>query len=86
MESHKEKWHSRLMIWVVGILFFELISGLVIYLVSFSITTQSLVVIHTAVGLVAVIPYIIYQIRHWLTYRNNNLTQHKLIGYIAMFT
>jgi hypothetical protein len=86
MESHKEKWHSRLMIWVVGILFFELISGLVIYLVSFSITTQTLVVIHTAVGLVAVIPYIIYQIRHWLTYRNNNLTQHKLIGYIAMVT
>lgn len=86
MESHKEKWHSRLMIWVVGILFFELISGLVIYLVSFSLTTQALVVIHTALGLVVVIPYIIYQIRHWLSYRKNNLTQHKLLGYIAMVT
>jgi hypothetical protein len=86
MESHNEKWHNRLMIWVVGILFFELISGLVIYLGSFSLTTQALVVIHTALGLVAVIPYIIYQIRHWLSYRKNNLTQHKLIGYIAMVT
>ena len=86
MESHKEKWHSSLTRWVAGILFFELISGLVIYLVSFSITTQALVVIHTAVGLVAVIPYIIYQIRHWLSYRDNKLTQHKLIGYIAMVT
>ncbi len=86
MESHKEKWHSRLMIWVVGILFFELISGLVIYLVSFSLTSQALVVIHTALGLVIVIPYIIYQIRHWLSYRKNNLTQHKLLGYIAMVT
>ena len=67
MESNKEKWHSRLVIWVVGILLFELISGIVIYLFSFSITSQALVVIHTAIGLVAVIPYIIYQIRHWLS-------------------
>lgn len=86
MELHNEKWHSKLMIWVVGILFFELISGLVIYLGSFSITTQALVVIHTALGLVVVIPYIIYQIRHWLSYRKNNLTTHKLLGYIAMGT
>ncbi len=86
MELHKQKWHSRLTIWVVGLLLFELISGLVIYLGSFSLTTQALVVIHTAFGLVVVIPYIIYQIRHWLSYRKNNLTQHKLIGYIAMAT
>ncbi|HEY5326220.1 MAG TPA: multiheme c-type cytochrome [Mucilaginibacter sp.] len=86
MESNKEKWHSRLTIWVVCILFFELISGLVIYLVSFSVTTQALVIMHTAVGLAAVIPYIIYQIRHWLSYRKNKLNQHKLIGYIAMVT
>lgn len=74
------------MIWVVGILFFELISGLVIYLASFSVTAQTLVVLHTAMGLVVVIPYVIYQIRHWLSYRKNNLTQHKLLGYIAMVT
>lgn len=85
-KSSKEKWHSRLMIWVVGILFFELISGLVIYLASFSVTAQTLVVLHTAMGLVVVIPYVIYQIRHWLSYRKNNLTQHKLLGYIAMVT
>ncbi|HSN08619.1 MAG TPA: hypothetical protein VLS85_06260 [Hanamia sp.] len=86
MELHNEKWHSRLTIWVVGLLFFELISGLVIYLGSFSLTTQALVVIHTALGLVVVVPYIVYQIRHWLNYRKNHLTQHKLIGYIAMAT
>lgn len=85
-KSSKEKWHSRLMISVVGILFFELISGLIIYLGNFSLTTQAFVVIHTALGLVVLIPYIIYQIRHWLSYRNNNLTQHKLLGYIAMVT
>lgn len=85
-KSSKEKWHSQLMIWVVGILFFELISGLIIYLGKFSVTTQAFVVIHTALGLVVLIPYIIYQIRHWLSYRNNKLTQHKLLGYIAMVT
>ncbi|HVB04507.1 MAG TPA: cytochrome b/b6 domain-containing protein [Chitinophagaceae bacterium] len=86
MESNKEKWHSQLSIWVIGILFFELISGLVIYLVSFSLTTQALVVIHTAVGLVVVIPYIIYQIRHWFSARNKKLTQYKLTGYLSMVT
>ena len=85
-KSSKEKWHSQLMIFVVGILFFELISGLIIYWGNFSLTTQAFVVIHTAFGLVVIIPYIIYQIRHWLSYRNNNLTQHKLLGYIAMVT
>ena len=84
MDLHKQKWHSRLTVWVVGLLLFELISGLIIYLGSFSLTTQALVVFHTALGLVVVVPYIIYQIRHWLTYRKNHLTQHKLIGYIAM--
>ena len=86
MEASKFKWHSRLTIWVVGILLFELISGLVIYLVSFSLTTQALVVIHTAIGLVAVIPYIIYQFRHWLSNRKRILTHYKLTGYISMFT
>ena len=86
MESTKVKWHSRLTIWIVGILLFELLSGLVIYLVSFSLSSQALVVLHTAVGLVAVIPYIIYQIRHWLSYRKRILTHHKLTGYLSMIT
>ncbi len=84
MEEQNQKWHSRLTIWVVGILIFELISGLLIYFLSFSLTTQSLVVIHTAVGLVLIIPYIIYQIRHWLFYRKRLLTHHKLTGYLSM--
>ena len=86
MKSKNEKWHSRLTIWVISILLFELISGLIIYLVSFSLTTQALVVIHTALGLAVVIPYIIYQARHWYSYRKNKLTQHKLLGYLSMAT
>jgi hypothetical protein len=86
MKSKKEKWHSRLTIWVISILLFELMSGLIIYLASFSLTAQALVVIHTALGLVVVIPYIVYQSRHWYEYRKNKLTQHKLLGYISMTT
>ncbi len=86
MDLHKQKWHSRLTVWVVGLLLFELISGLIIYMGSFGLTTQAFVVIHTVLGLVVIIPYIVYQIRHWLSYRKNHLTQHKLIGYIAMAT
>ena len=84
MEPQNQKWHSRLTVWVVGILLFELISGLLIYFLSFNLTTQSLVVVHTAVGLVLVIPYIIYQLRHWLSYRKRLLTHHKLTGYLSM--
>ena len=84
MEPQSQKWHSRLTVWVVGILLFELISGLLIYFLAFSLTTQSLVVVHTAVGLVLVIPYIIYQLRHWLSYRKRLLTHHKLTGYLSM--
>ncbi|HEU5054193.1 MAG TPA: hypothetical protein VFT78_13830 [Hanamia sp.] len=84
MDSHKEKWQSRLTIWVMALLLFELISGLIIYFASFSLTSQALVILHTALGLVLIVPYLLYQLRHWKIYRNNKLTQHKLIGYIAM--
>ena len=86
MKSKKEKCHSRLTIWVISILLFELISGLIIYLACFSLTAQALVVIHTALGLIMVIPYIIYQAKHWYAYRKNKLTQHKLLGYLSMAT
>lgn len=86
MKAANFKWNSRLTIWVVGILLFELISGLVIYLGPFSLTTQALVIIHTAVGLAAIIPYIVYQIRHWLSRRNRILTNNKLLGYFSMVT
>ncbi len=84
MEMNKTHWHSRLTSWVVGLLLFELISGLAIYLASFSLTTQATVVLHTAAGLVVVIPYIIYQIRHWLSYRKRMPSHYKLTGYFSM--
>lgn len=43
-----------------------------------------MVVLHTAVGLVVVIPYIIYQLKHWLSYRKRLLTHHILTGYFSM--
>lgn len=86
MDAYKEKWRNRLTIWVVSLLLFELISGLVIYMASFSLTTQALVILHTALGLVVVIPYIIYQIRHWISYRKKSLSQFVLTGYLSMAT
>ena len=86
MDLHNEKWNSRLTMWVVGLLLFELVSGLLIYLISFSLTSQTLVIIHTLLGLVMVVPYVIYQFRHWQFYRKNKLTHHKLTGYLSMTT
>lgn len=78
------EWKHPLLLMATVFLFFETLSGLSIYLLPFSITNQMLVFIHTLAGLLFIIPYLIYQVRHWLLYRRFPMTHVKLTGYIAM--
>ena len=83
-ESRRDQaieWHSRLAILVSGLLLFETLSGLAIYLLPFSLPVQFTVFIHTAAGLLFVLPYIWYQ---WHIYRQTPLTHVKLTGYLAL--
>ena len=78
------EWRSRLAILVAGLLIFETLTGLAIYLLPFSLPLQFSVLVHTAAGLVFVLPYAWYQLRHWRLYRRAGMTQVKLMGYLSL--
>jgi hypothetical protein len=69
---------------VSGLLAFETITGLSIYLLPFSVPNQVAVLLHTALGLVFVVPYLWYQIRHWRMYSSFPLTHVVLTGYFSL--
>ena len=58
-------WRSRLSVFVAGIMAFEALSGLSIWLLPFSVSNQVLVLMHTLGGLAFLLPYIVYQWAHW---------------------
>ena len=78
------EWQRRLLTCVAALFAFELLSGLSIYLLPFSVPNQVTVVLHTGLGLVCVAPYIWYQLRHWRLYRARHLTHVVLTGYFSM--
>ena len=81
--SRIEEWRSRLSIFVFGLLLFETISGLSIWLLPFSVPNQILVLIHTVGGLAFLVPYLIYQGRHWWIYRSRQWSHYTVTGYVA---
>ena len=78
------EWQQRLLLCVAGLLTFETLTGLSIYLLPFSVPNQVMVLLHTAIGLVFVVPYLWYQIRHWRLYRGRQMTHVVLTGYFSM--
>lgn len=83
-ERTEQEWRARLLMWVGGLLLFETLTGLAIYLLPFSLPNQVLVLVHTVVGLAFMVPFAWYQVRHWLLYRPLGLSHVKLTGYLAM--
>jgi hypothetical protein len=73
-----------LLICVSGLLVFETLTGLAIYLLPFSVPIQVAVLLHTVIGLLFVVPYGWYQIRHWSAYRKRQMTHVQLTGYLSM--
>jgi hypothetical protein len=78
------EWQHGLLYWMSGLLFFETITGLSIYLLPFNVSNQIMVLLHTIVGLIFIIPFAWYQIRHWFIYRSIRMTHSKLTGYFSM--
>jgi len=83
VDSPRE-WRSKLAIVTAGILFFETVTGLLIYFLPFSISGQMMVLIHTALGLLFVAPFVWYQVHHWLVYRRHTMTHTVLTGYLGL--
>lgn len=86
MSAHRkvQQWRRGDLAFVVGLLFFETVTGLSIWIMPFSVPNQMMVLAHTAGGLVFIGPYAWYQVRHWQHYRNRSMTHHKLTGYFSM--
>jgi len=79
-----DEWRQRLLYCVAGLLVFETLTGLGIYLLPFSVPTQWTVVFHTLAGLAFVAPFAWYQARHWKLYRSIRVSHVVLTGYFAM--
>ncbi|NIV96530.1 hypothetical protein GWN42_28045 [candidate division KSB1 bacterium] len=82
--SKANEWQHKLLLFVAGLLFFETLTGLSIYLLPFSVSNQIMVLLHTVIGLIFIIPFAWYQLRHWLIYRSVVMNHIKLTGYISM--
>ena len=82
--SKAHEWQHKLLWLATGLLLFETLTGLSIWLLPFSVSNQVTVLLHTVVGLVFIIPYAWYQIRHWLIYREQSMTHVKLTGYFSL--
>jgi hypothetical protein len=78
------EWRSKLAAWTAGFLIFETLTGLSIWLLPFSLANQVMVLVHTGVGLVFLIPCAWYLVRHWLLYRRKLMTHIKLLGYAGL--
>jgi hypothetical protein len=61
------------------------VSGLSIWLLPFSVGNQVLVLIHTLLGVVLLLPVSYYLFAHWLLYRRHQMTHVKLLGYLGLF-
>jgi len=78
------EWRSMLLAVVSALLLFETATGLAIKYLSFSIATQGMVLVHTVGGLIFLLPYAVYQWRHWRNYRRVQMNHLKVTGYLAM--
>jgi hypothetical protein len=78
------EWRRTSAIFVSGLLVFETITGLGIWLLPFSLPLQFTVLVHTIAGLLFVLPYAWYQLHHWRVYRHAPMTHVKLTGYLAL--
>ena len=76
-------WRAPLAITVAGWLLFETLSGLLILFLPFGLTPQFTVVVHTGVGCLFLLPYLIYQVQHWSTHLSSAWTHVKLTAYVA---
>ncbi|HUY80762.1 MAG TPA: hypothetical protein VMU92_03480 [Acidobacteriaceae bacterium] len=64
-----------------GVLIFLLLTGLAIWLLPFSVTAQVAVLLHTAFGLLLLLPLASWLFRHWLASRNTPWRVQKIGAY-----
>ncbi len=78
------EWRGRLTGVTAALLAYEILTGLSIYLLPFSLFNQFGVITHTLVGLAMVLPAGWFLARHWWVRRKGRLSHFQLLGYISL--
>ena len=76
-------WSDTVGRWVSGVTAYLLLSGLAIYVLPFSLFNQHSVVLHTLIGVLFLLPFVVYVVRHIRVYRSYPSTHIKFSGYAA---
>jgi hypothetical protein len=79
-------WQSALAWFATGFLILESLTGLAITFLPFSLPLQLTVVIHSAIGIPALLPLSWYLWKHWRRYREATWTYIKVTGYVALIS
>jgi len=82
--SVRTGWSSVLARAVGGIFLFELVSGLAITFGPFHPAIEWGLLLHTIVGLLAIVPLAWYFVLHWKDYISQTLSDVLLLGYVAI--
>jgi hypothetical protein len=79
----EREWGRKLAALMLGWLTFETLTGLSIYYLPFSMPNQWMVLAHTGIGLLFLVPALIYQARHLAVYWTRPSSAVKAMGYLA---
>ena len=71
--------------WVGGALLFVALTGLLVWLLRFSVGTQMAVLFHTALGLLVLVPFALWQLSHWLATRKAPRKARKICAYVGFW-
>ncbi|HET9801868.1 MAG TPA: multiheme c-type cytochrome, partial [Candidatus Acidoferrum sp.] len=77
-------WSGILARVVAGVTLFEVVSGLAITFGPFHAVVEWGLLLHTALGLLAVVPMVCYLVSHWKEYVSQALSDVLLLGYVAI--
>jgi len=83
LDSIRTGWTSKLSRLTLAALVVETVTGLVITFAAFHAAVQWTVLVHSAVGLVLVVPLTWYLWAHWLDYKKYNMSDSLLLGYVG---
>lgn len=75
-------WASPLAVFVSAFIVVQSLTGLWVYFAPFSTLTQIQILVHTSAGLVLIVPYLIYQVRHFVVWFRQKWTVVMMIGYL----
>lgn len=81
--GRENEWGRRFAALTLAWLAAETLTGLGVWLLPFSVPTQWMVVVHTVVGVVFLLPILVYLWQHFVAYRTRPLSASVWMGYLG---